>query len=126
MNGASGHTGWNGGGQRKSETERVPRKEGGQEWNVERLVNEREWDSLTCQSTQSGNRGATVRAAIIGPTICLPFHPRFERTPALRLPLHPVELSLYSLTFFSLYSSTLGAVLLRRRDEFLERTLSFL
>lgn len=52
-------------------------------------MNERESDSLTCQSTQSGNRGATERAAITEPTIRLPFHTRLHSTPPLRFPPSP-------------------------------------
>lgn len=108
MNGVSGHTEWRMRvRERERETERVPRMEGGQEWNEEKLVNERELDSLTCQSTQSGNREATERGGIIEATIrlpllpLLPVHtPSFVSNPSTRALFSPL-----SLFFFpSLYS----------------------
>lgn len=104
--------------ERAREAERVAKKEGGQEWNEEKLVNERESDSLTCQSTQSGNRGATERGGIIEATIRLPlpplrsFQPLYRsscRAPTLR------SLPFFLFFFLSLRTSVYpkGCILLR-------------
>lgn len=89
--------------ERAREAERVAKKEGGQEWNEEKLVNERESDSLTCQSTQSGNRGATERGGIIEATIRLPLPPLRSFQPLYRSSCRAPTLR--SLPFFFLLFS---------------------